>query len=42
MPVKKFYEFMKDRWSKSSPSVQAPQNDHTRFLLTYNNLLLEL
>jgi len=40
MPIKKFYEFMKDRWTKSSPSVQAPQNDYTQFLLTYNDLLV--
>lgn len=40
MALKKFYEFMKDRWSKSSPGVQAPQEESVQFLLTYNDLLV--
>lgn len=40
MAIKKLYEYMKDRWSKPSPSVKAPQEESVQFLLTYNDLLV--
>lgn len=39
MALKKFYELAKD-WLKASPGVQAPQEERTQFLLTYNDLLV--
>jgi HipA-like protein len=39
MPIKKFYELAKD-WLKAAPGVQSPPDEHTRFLLTYNDLLV--
>ena len=39
MAIRKFYELAKD-WLKASPSVQAPPDERTRFLLTYNDLLV--
>lgn len=39
MSIKKFYELAKD-WLKASPNIQAPADERTQFLLTYNDLLV--